>query len=289
MKKRIISMLLIGAISITSTVPALASSNPNNEVATHNHFTFVTVDESPLEEFARINPHIDMDSVTITDDFDILGNRVYTITTGQAESIYNEVTLAQIATVFLDDPTIEARLEGNTLFYTLPDGTEGKFTETVYPNGVRSFLSVENGDIQKLVFDSINEQMLLDDAVVKGTFESIYTIQQVSSNLSWSHWVFVHTSHQNLTTEQAISTMHTSIFIAVATAGLAPKPAMAIGIALAIINFFADINPNARTVYVTRRMYRTLDFFVIRLVDRHYSHPERTPAQFINTRTSEIM
>ena len=93
----------------------------------------------------------------------------------------NDVTLAEVAVVFKNDPTVDARLEGNVLFYTLSDGTAGKIVETIGQDGSRSLLTIEGWEETEIVIDQNAGVILLDNApvVVTASENTVFVTRRV--------------------------------------------------------------------------------------------------------------
>ena len=291
--KRIICLILVISIAVTSTaVPALARSNPVQEELgvlesdSIEVIEFDSANESVLDAIGRMDSSIDLAGATVMQEVDANGNMVYVVETAVREIAPNEITLADMALAFLNDPTIYARLEGNTLTYILPDGTTGTMTETIDRRGVRTFHAVEGEKSNVMVFDAVNQQVLVDGGVVTATTSEVFVIGQADTISPRNQWIFHSTSRPDVQFERAVSTMTTGTVVGIMTSVLSPLVGIPILIVANIISFMQATSPEGRSIHVTRRTYRTdWAWVVFRHTDRHYANAART--QFINQRTWE--
>ena len=216
----------------------------------------------------------------ITEEVDNYGNTRYIIETERIE-IYNEVSLADIAAIFLNDPTVEARLVGNTLFYTLPNGVEGTLTETIHRDGTRSLHSIEGEKDMVMVFDSVNEEILVDgEAVVVSATETfvIYQTDDVMLEsgvaVARTNWVFWGEWRPDIQAERVISSATTTFILTLLTVALGPLGGVTVGLVGLVITVYQALNPQGRAIYVTRRTY--VGGGTMRTVNRFYSNQRRT-------------
>jgi len=249
---------------------------------------FNSVDESILDALGRANPSIDLSEAIVMEEVDFHGNVVYVIETARKE-VFNETTLVDIAPAFLDDPAANARLVGNTLIYTLPDGTPGTIVEIVDRLGRRTLQVTEGGLRNELVFDVANEQIWVDGAITTVSQSYIFVVEQIDSIAPMSQqWTFLLQSLVDIRTPQAVARTLVGTIATLAAAAFTRNIGVTIGVATAIQGGFATLRPTHTSFYARRRMYHNPGVTQWRYVDTFYTWNARTATQRLTTRTAEF-
>ena len=291
--KKIISIVLCVVMLVTTmSVPALANSNLEDVFAAQGieMFEFDAQAENVLDALQRANLAIDLTDAAATEKVDAYGNIYFVVETPMTEvRSYNEVTLAELAGIFLNDPEVNARLIGNTLTYTLPDGTAGIIVETVDRRGRRTLEVIEGGLRDEIVFDSSNGQILVDGGAVTVHQSEEFVIQQFAGAAPRSQqWIFLMTVITDIHTPQTVRNTAAATVAALIIAAF-PQTNVRITTATIIINHFRDLNPNSRSVYARRRMYHDNVWVFFRYVDSFYVWDARTVQHRIVTTTATVL
>ena len=198
----------------------------------------------------------------------------------------NEVTLEDIATIFLDDPTVESQITNDGLTYVLPDGTQGEMIEYFDQYG-RHVIEVSEGDeVSEIIFDPINNEVLLDGEFVTFYESEVFILEQINAITPRStQWRLMFVVNHNMQAERRVRDMTTGALI-ILVGRFHPGASLTIGIAQLIINDFRARRPEHRSVYARRRMYdspRVAGDW--RYVDSYYIWNARTLQQRSATRT----
>jgi len=290
--KKMFSIFLCAVMLVTTmATPALASNNLEDVLAVQGieMLEFNPETENVLDALYRADVPIDLTDAVVIERMDVFGNTYFVVETAMIEvNYYNEVTLAELAYVFLNDPEANAQLLGNTLTYTLPDGTEGMITEIVDRHGIRTLEVIEGEIRNEIVFDSANEQVLVDGETVTVSQSKEIVIQQFDGVERWTNWTFLMTVDTNIRTPQAVRNMAVATLAALISARLVGTAAT-ITTAGIIICFFRDLRPYHPEVYARRRMYRDNDWVFFQYVDSFYTWNARTATQRITTVTAVVL
>lgn len=211
--------------------------------------------ECLLDMISSIAPSANLTNATITEKIDTFGNTMYVVESERREAVVNDIGLYEIALIFKNDPMANARLEGNTLKYSLPNGDEGKLIETINYDGTRSIKSIEGVHETEIVIDSVNGEVLLDGSLVKVSVRETFIVYQTPDESSRENWRFFSRSEPDILFERAISTLQAALLISVIALFIPPWAGFTIAVATSIITFYRELRPTARTMYAIRRMY----------------------------------
>lgn len=280
--KKVFSAFMALVMLSPSIVYANINVHDYNFITTEGYFDFDSTTESVIEAFGRANPFVDLSSATITEEVDVYGNMVYVIETPRrtVNNVY-DVSLSDIAYIFLNDPTVVARFYDNILTYTLPDGTEGKMIETINNDGTRALRSIEGEKDMELVIDMRNQEVLIDGTPVIASVSEAFTIYQEHNLVQAlsTQWNFFMETRPDIQFERAIAELTTGLFLATIGAFINPWIGFSLAVVTSVMTFLTSINPRGRSIYVTRRLYmRQIHFPTVemRAIDRFFSNPNRT-------------
>ena len=289
MKKMISIAICVVMLVTTMTVPALANSNLEDVLAAQGigMLEFDPEIENVLGALQQVNPSVDLADAVVTEEVDAFGNVYFVVETAMMEvKSYSEVTLAELAHALMDDPKANARLIGNTLAYTLPDGTRGMIVETVDRHGRRTYQVNEGGLSSELVFDSASRQILINGEAITVSQNEVFVIKPFAGVAPRSQWIFFLTGLIDIRTPQVVGSMlaGTLVVVIAAALGLSFWASVGLGATQSIISAFRATRPFHDTIYATRRMYRDANWWFFRYEDSFYTWNART-AQHRITRT----
>jgi len=283
--KKIISLVLCLSMVMSLVTTAFAAESSNGYITAYGVvLDFNPANENILDALSRANPLIDLSKAVVTEEVDSLGNVIYVVETAKRE-VFNEATLADIAPAFLDDPMANAQLIGNTLTYTLPDGTLGTIVETIDQFDRRTLKVTEGELTNEIIFDSANNQILVDGETTVTYLNDVFVIQQ-NMSARWSpQWTFFMQTNVDLRAQQAISLLTVATIVAIVSAALTRNISIGVGIGTAIREAYQRMRPQHDQVYITRRMYHDPMWIEWRYVDSFYTWNARTATQRITSRT----
>jgi len=179
---------------------------------------------------------------------------------------------------------IRAQLNGNTLTYILPCGTQGKLIETIEADGRIHIQSIEGEKEVTLTFDQDNKELLIDESKISVTSTERFVLSQDISELSFSQWRFWSQSTPDIHFETQIRWLTAGIVVAAVTMVLNPLIGFGIATAMAVIQFYANYHTTGTVLHAIRRMY--VGHVSIRRVDAFFGCENRLPGCHIATTTS---
>ena len=294
MKKMISIVLCVVMLVTTMAVPALANSSLElEEILAAQGIEMLEFDpeiENVLDALQQVNPSVDLTDAVVTEEMDAFGNVYFVVETPMTEvESFNEVTLAELAYVFLNDPEADARLLGNTLTYTLPDGTRGMIVETIDRGGRRTLQITEGELSSEFVFDQVSRRLLVDGEAITVSLSVEFVVQQFGGVAPRSPWFFVLEERINIRTPQVVSQMLVGgVILAITSFILPPTWAFTTGVAQTIINGFRATRPNHDSIYATRRMLRDANWWFFRYEDSFYTWNARAASQRITRTIMEV-
>jgi len=266
-------------ITFGSSVSAIASANDLNDVQLTGVLVFDPEYDDVLEVFASANPAVDLSQATVSEELDSFGNVSYVIEISQEthKPEFSASPLLDIAPAFLDDPDVTAYLNGNTLYYVLPDGTEGKIIETMQPNGQISLLTIEGGVEIDVIIDSDTGEIFLDEELVEISITETFVVYEVPSfnSRSVGSWIFVGETSPNIQAERAIANLTTGTLVVLVSAAFGGVIGITISVAANIITFFNAMSSTATLFHARRRVYHFWDASEVQTITRFYETAAR--------------
>lgn len=142
------------------------------------------------------------------------------------------------------------------------NGVEASFTEYTLGNGRYKYVITEGNTTDVLIVSEQTNVLTLNNSpvLVCQVYSAEPVVSQSSVNSTNTTWIKMgNTSYFDITTERAISTMTTSILLAILTSFISSAISITISVCSAIITAYKSTDPDSKYLYVSRALYYDKD------------------------------